>query len=143
VTALEQVLRESMRVAAPVPVFMRRVREGPVKVGSVTLDSGVRVIIGVFPLHHDAGHWPDPTAFRPDRWTPDVIAENPFGSAFLFPFGRGARSCQGEYFALFQLRSLLTALLGNPARSFELAAPEDFTFYFGCRMPQRIRGWVS
>jgi cytochrome P450 len=140
---LEQCLRESMRLSAPVPVFLRRVGDKPVRVGAVTLDPKVRVAIGVVPAHQDATHWPDPLAYRPARWTPEVVAQNPFGSDFFFPFGRGPRACHGAPVALFQLRSLLMALLGNPSRSFEFGAPQKLDAYFGSPMPMQMRGWVA
>ncbi len=136
---LEQWIRESMRVAPPVPVFMRRVSAAPVEVGRFTLDPGVRVIIGTAPLHRDASHWPDPLAFKPDRWTEATLAENPFGSGYLFPFGRGPRTCQGQDVALFQIRMVMLMLL---ERSVQCAPPTSHRFYFGCAMPQGVRGTI-
>lgn len=139
---LERCIRESFRVAPPVPVFMRRVREQAVTVGRVTLDPSVRVIVGTAPLHRDADHWREPLAYKPERWTDDVLAANPFGSDYLFPFGRGPRSCHGEAMALFQIRSVLSSLLTRKGSDVRCTPPTSNRFYFGCAMPQGVRGTI-
>lgn len=140
---LEQSLRETMRISPPVPAFMRRVKADSVQVGGVTLDRGVRVAIGVFPLHHDPQHWPKPGEFLPERWTPEVMAQNPYGSDYFFPFGRGERACHGGEMALFQLRVLTLALLGNPARTVQPEPAKAQTYYFGVRMPKGVDGQIA
>lgn len=137
---LERGLREIFRLTPPVAVFMRRVREEPIRVGRITLDPGVRVIIGIHPLHHDAERWSEPKAFRPSRFTDDTLAANPFGSDYLFPFGRGPRTCHGQEMALFQLRVMLLALFRDPRRHVQVLEPGGHRFYFGCAMPTKVHG---
>ncbi len=143
VDPLEPSIRETFRHSAPVPTFMRRVKENPVTVGQVTLDGGVRVMIGVYPLHRSAAHWSEPETYRPERWTRQLLQENPYGSDYLFQFGRGPRACLGSDVALFQIRSILTALLGDPARRVSIDPVKDYSFYFGCRMPTGLRGSIA
>lgn len=133
---LDRVIRESLRLFAPVPVFLRRVKAPRVEVGGLTLTEGVRVMIGIAPLQKDPLHWPDAESFKPERWTPEVIAENPYGSNYFFPFGRGPRSCSGGDMALLIIRSVLFAMLGAPEEPIRVSWPKDHRFYFGCMMPR-------
>jgi cytochrome P450 len=138
VPRLEQALREAMRLYPPVPAFMRRVKAERVEIGDVVVTKGVRLILGNFPLHRDPVHWPEPEAYRPDRWTPEVLAANPFGSDWFFPFGRGPRACGGQHLALFMLRALLLRLVGDPALDLRVSPPKKHEFYFGCMTPRGV-----
>jgi cytochrome P450 len=141
--ALEGVVRESLRLYAPAPVFMRMVKAEEARVGPLRLPKGVRVIIGILPLHRDADHWPCADEFIPSRWTAETRAQNPYGSAYFFPFGRGPRTCGGQEFALYLIRSVLFNLLSDPERTIEVGEPEGDRFYFGCMMPTRMRATMS
>ncbi|MCA9656981.1 MAG: cytochrome P450 [Myxococcales bacterium] len=140
---LEAALREALRLHPPVPVFMRSVRADAVKLGPYRVPAGVRLMIGSLPLHRDRERWQHADEFIPERWTPAVIAQNPYGSGHFFPFGRGPRTCAGEALALFVLRSALYHLLASPGPTIEVTAPTEHRFYFGCKMPRRVRATVA
>jgi cytochrome P450 len=57
-------------------------------------------------LHRDARAFPDPDAFRPERWETGAADE----TAYL-PFGGGARRCVGEPLAHLYFETLLPAIL--------------------------------
>ena len=51
------------------------------------------------PLHTRADVYPDPFAFRPERFL-----EKPAGTYTWIPFGGGVRRCLGATFALFEMK---------------------------------------
>ena len=91
---LERCIKESLRLYPPVPNFKRRVHTD-IELAGYRVPAGASVSLHVYALHRDARHWPEPLAFRPDRFAPDEIARrHPF--AFL-PFSAGPRNCIGKY----------------------------------------------
>lgn len=58
-----------------------------------------RVHVAIWAIHHDPKLWPDPSAFRPERFLdPEQVAARHPG-AFL-AFGLGPRNCVGECSAI-------------------------------------------
>ena len=70
----------------------------------------------------DARHFPDPTAFLPERW----LAREPHAPSATsarrvsMPFGAGPRVCPGRYLALTEMKMALAMLLS----SFDIVAVE-------------------
>ncbi len=90
------VLAESMRLYPPAYVIGRQaVEDYPVR--DYLIPAGSALLMSQFVMHRDPRFFSDPTAFDPDRWTPEREAERPKFS--YFPFGGGARVCIGESFA--------------------------------------------
>ena len=46
-------------------------------------------------------HFPDPLAFRPERWLDGLEQRLPRGT--YLPFGAGPRTCVGQHFAMLEL----------------------------------------
>ncbi len=136
---LEAAIRETLRLYAPAPVFMRTVKADAVEVGDLHLPRGVRVLVGILPLHRDPTVWREPEAFLPERWTPEVMARHSYGSDYFFPFGRGPRTCGGQDLALFTIRCVALAVLTSP-HVVRVTPPKHHRFYFGCMMPKGIEG---
>jgi cytochrome P450 family 135 len=59
-------------------------------------------------VHRDADAYPDPDAFRLERW----LGPGPSPAAF-WPFGGGARRCVGEALAREELRTVLPEILSG------------------------------
>jgi cytochrome P450 len=60
-----------------------------------------------YAVHRDPRWFPQPDAFRPERWA----VEDPGRPKFAyFPFGGGARVCIGERFAWMEGTLLLAAI---------------------------------
>jgi cytochrome P450 len=103
----EMVLSESIRLRPPAWAIGRRAMRD-VRIGGTDVPSGSIVVVSPWLLHHDPRWWPDPSAFRPERWTQAAKAERP-RSAYL-PFGGGPRVCVGEPFAWMEGTLLLSTI---------------------------------
>jgi cytochrome P450 len=95
----DAVLRESMRVRPPAHIFGREaVRD--TKLGPWDVPKGTTLLVSPWALHHDARFFPDPFAFRTERWLDGSTANLP-KNAYL-PFGGGPRICIGDHFAMME-----------------------------------------
>jgi cytochrome P450 len=103
----EAVLSEAIRLRPPAWAIGRRaVRDH--RAGDVTIRAGSIVVVSPWLLHHDSRWWPEPDAFRPERWLPGANAERP---RFAYvPFGAGPRMCIGEPFARMEGVLLLATI---------------------------------
>ena len=99
------VLAESMRVYPPAWTMGRRAVE-PHQIGGYEIEKDALVLTSQWVVHHDPRWWPDPLAFRPERWLPE--ARRP--KYAYFPFGGGSRLCIGESFAWTEAILLLAAI---------------------------------
>lgn len=72
----EQVISESMRLYPPVYAIARRASEDT-EIGGYRVPRGAEVIIWVYLTHRDPRFFPDPQAFRPERFTKEGLAELP------------------------------------------------------------------
>jgi cytochrome P450 len=108
VTRLEytrSVIAESMRIYPPAWTMGRRALE-PHQIGDYEIEKDALVLTSQWVVHHDPRWWPDPLAFRPERWRPEARRLR----FSYFPFGGGARLCIGESFAWTEAILLLAAI---------------------------------
>ncbi|XP_059623761.1 3-beta-hydroxylase-like [Cornus florida] len=95
---LKAVIRESMRLHAPVPFLMPREAIQDVNVMGYDIAAGTQVLINVWAIARDPLLWEDAEVFRPDRFLNTSIDYK--GKDFKFlPFGAGRRGCPGIHFA--------------------------------------------
>jgi cytochrome P450 family 135 len=101
---VDAVVKEVLRVR---PVLSATPRQAavPYTVGGWTVPAGVHVTPCIYLAHRRPELWPDPTAFRPERFLDG--APEPF--AWL-PFGGGTRRCAGAAFATMELTAVLGAV---------------------------------
>ncbi|KAF6820849.1 cytochrome P450 [Colletotrichum plurivorum] len=102
---LNAVVQESLRLAFGISQRLSRINEeGPVTYGSYVIPPGVPFSMTSYLQHRHAEIFPDPDAFRPERWlgSPKTAAGKPL-SRYLVPFGRGPRMCLGMNFAMAEL----------------------------------------
>ena len=103
---MDRVIKESMRVLAPVPILFLRVPASEMALGRFTLPKGANVVLSPYAMHHDPELYPEPRRFRPERW------EGLRPSAYEYmPFGAGPRVCIGAAFAQQALRLILPTIL--------------------------------
>ena len=94
--------------------MLRRLTE-PMEIGGRLLPAGVNLAPCIYLVHRRADVYPDPYAFRPERFL-----ERPAGTYTWIPFGGGVRRCLGASFALFEMRVVLRELV----RRLELRATD-------------------
>ena len=109
-----QVLQEAMRLFPPAPAISRFAKSA-VTLGGKSLSeeldvrAGARVHIPIYALHRNTRLWPNPNAFDPDRFAPE-LAKIYSRYAFM-PFGGGARICIGASFAMIEATAILATLV--------------------------------
>jgi cytochrome P450 len=139
----EAVLSESIRLRPPAWAIGRRAIAEH-RAGDVTIPAGAVVVVSPWLLHHDDRWWPEPDAFRLDRWTPEAKAERPRG-AYL-PFGAGPRVCIGEPFAWMEGVLVLATIARrwrlrlDPGTAVEMQAVVTLRPRSGIRMTPEPRG---
>lgn len=109
----EQILKESMRLYPPVYALGRRAHQDTC-IGEYEVKSGSEVVIWIYMTHRDPRWYPEPDAFRPERFAPE--AERALPKQAYAPFGAGARACIGKHFAMIEAKMILATL----ARRFRL-----------------------
>jgi hypothetical protein len=78
-----------------------------VTIGDWTYQPGASLLANTYLIHHDPEIYPDPHAFRPERFL-----DNTPGTYTWIPFGGGRRRCLGASFAMLEMKVVLKALLG-------------------------------
>jgi cytochrome P450 len=111
-------VHETLRRKPVLPNAAPRLVIEPVEVGGWSYEPGVCLIADAYLLHHDPDVYPDPYAFRPERF----LDEQP-GTYTWIPFGGGRRRCLGASFALLEMKIVLRAVLAQAG--LEPATPED------------------
>lgn len=102
---LERVIKESLRLLPPFPVI-HRVSDENNEVGEYTVPPLAEVAMSIYHTHRIAEIYPDPSAFKPDRW----LAMQP--SIFEFsPFSAGPRMCIGSSFGMQEVKVILALVL--------------------------------
>ena len=137
---LDRVMKESLRLCAPVP-SLPRVAVRDTELNGYRIPEGAFVAVSPYVNHHDSRVWPEPTRFDPDRFTEDRREDRHHRMAFE-PFGGGVHKCIGLHFAGMQVRAVFHELL----RSYRWSVPADYTWpldlaalpYVRDRLPVRL-----
>ncbi|MEY2546328.1 MAG: hypothetical protein QOG48_1445 [Verrucomicrobiota bacterium] len=103
----ERVVLETLRLYPPVWVFGREALHD-VELEGVTIETGEELVIVPWLLHRNPEFFPEPDAFKPERWENDLRSRLPRGS--YLPFSTGARSCLGEHFAMLETILVLASI---------------------------------
>jgi cytochrome P450 len=138
---MRAVVAESLRLRPVVPLAGRRLTE-ELSFGEWTLPVGTDVTPSIWLTHTRADLYPEPMAFRPERFLTD-----PPTTYGWIPFGGGIRRCLGAAFAEFEMRVVLETVLLNRELQAMGARPEriarrnvTFSPRTGTRVRSRVRG---
>ncbi|GAA2611964.1 cytochrome P450 [Streptomyces axinellae] len=133
------VLSEALRLYPPGYLISRTaVRDTAVHaegLGELPLRAGSMVMFSYYALQRDPKLFPEPAAFRPERWTggPVPPVAGPALRAYL-PFGLGPHGCPGESFAWTEMTLVLASLAARwelrPVREGPLCAVAAFSLGF-------------
>src|SRR4051794_34731826 len=110
---LEATVKEVLRIR-PVVLDVARVVAGPAQVAGFDIEPGTMVTPGITTVQRAGEVWPDPEAFRPERFRDGSPA--PYS---WIPFGGGVRRCVGAAFAQLEMKVVMRAVLERV----ELRAP--------------------
>jgi cytochrome P450 len=102
---LTATIQETLRLRPVISIVIRRLTE-PVEIGGYELPAGVSVTPSVYLVHRNPEIYPEPDAFRPERFL-----DNPPGTYTWIPFGGGVRRCLGASFAQFEMAVVLKELV--------------------------------
>jgi cytochrome P450 len=103
---LTATIQETLRRRPVLPNSAPRLVMEPIEVGGWNYPTGVCLVPNAYLVHHDADVYPDPYAFRPERFL-----DNPPGTYSWIPFGGGRRRCLGASFAMVEMRIVLRSVL--------------------------------
>ncbi len=104
---LDAFVKESLRARPIMPAAGARVVMRPFEIGGYAIPAGVILANAVYLLHQRADIYPEPTAFKPDRFLGKRVID-PYAWT---PFGGGMRRCLGMHFALFEMKTVLTTVM--------------------------------
>ena len=110
---VEATIHEGMRNRPVIPMVVRMVKR-PWRFGEYVVPARTPVAVSIVALHHREDVYPEPLAFRPERF----LDQKP-GTYTWMPFGGGIRRCLGASLAMAEQRVVLSAI----ARRTDLIAP--------------------
>ena len=101
-------IRETLRRRPVLVNAAPRKVMSPLDVGERTFEPGCYLVPNAYLVQHDPGIYPDPYAFRPERFL-----ETDPGTYTWIPFGGGRRRCVGASFAMLEMGIVLKTLLAK------------------------------
>jgi cytochrome P450 len=115
---VEATIIETMRSRPVIPIIGRRVTV-PWQLGDYAVEPGTAIAMSILLVHHREDVYPDPFAFRPERW----LGRKP-GTYDWIPFGGGIRRCLGAALAMAEQRVVLATMARRLDLEPDRPAPE-------------------
>ncbi len=128
---VEAVITEGMRCRPVIPIIGRRVQV-PWRLGAYGVEAGTPVSMSILLLHHRPDIYPDPFAFKPERWH-----DHKPGTYEWIPFGGGIRRCLGAALAMAEQRVVLEAMAERLDLEADRPEPEHATHRNVTMIPSR------
>ena len=100
------VLEEALRLYPPAYVVAREARRA-ITVGEARVAPGDVVLISIRAMQRRPDYWPDPEAFKPERFLAEGGSAPRSRRVGYLPFGAGPRVCIGNHFALAEAQLIL------------------------------------
>ncbi|EPS93813.1 hypothetical protein FOMPIDRAFT_1055630 [Fomitopsis schrenkii] len=129
---LDAVCRETLRLHAPVPHLLRKVREDivmplskPIRgldgtlISEIPVPEGTLILIGILASNRNPDLWgPDAEEWKPERWLnplPEAVKESHIPGVYshLMTFLGGGRACIGFKFSQLEMKVVLVILLAK------------------------------
>lgn len=104
---LDAVVKETLRVRPVIAGVGRVVREEPFELGGYLIPPGIEINPSIAAIHRRADRYPEPRAFRPERFLGDDAPD----TYTWLPFGGGTRRCLGASFATFEMGVVIARVL--------------------------------
>ncbi|XP_028777562.1 cytochrome P450 93A2-like [Neltuma alba] len=110
---VQAIVKESLRLHPPAPMFLRESTES-CNIAGYEIPANSRVVINIWALGRDPKYWDDPLEFKPERFMREdqksqmeVRGQN----YNILPFGSGRRACPGASLALNIFHATLAAMI--------------------------------
>jgi cytochrome P450 len=103
---LTATVQETLRRRPVLPNAAPRLVMKEIEVGGWRYPPGVCLVAHAYLIHHDPEIYPEPYAFRPERFLDTAP-----GTYTWIPFGGGRRRCLGASFATVEMKVVLRAVL--------------------------------
>lgn len=115
---LRACVKEGLRLGMANPTRLTRVVPpgADLTVDGISIPAGAVVGCAAYVLHHDPAVFPDPFAFRPERWINDERScglYRPNMEKSSIAFGAGLRACLGKNLAMQQLLETVAAVVDS------------------------------
>ncbi len=107
---LDAVVEETLRIRPVVP-WVGRQLGAPAELDGYELPVDTVVMPSIYLVHTRPDVYPDPRAFRPERFLDEGPGSRPDTYSWI-PFGGGTRRCLGASFAQLEMRVVLRTVLG-------------------------------
>lgn len=119
-TAVDLILKESLRMCPPVPA-QPRMAVKDTELDGFFIPEGTIVTIPQLANHRDLEIYSHPDMFDPERFGPERAEDKAHRMAWM-PFGGGVHKCIGLYFGQMEIKTILHHLL----RNYEWSVPADY-----------------
>ncbi|XP_049400411.1 desmethyl-deoxy-podophyllotoxin synthase-like isoform X2 [Solanum stenotomum] len=107
---LRLVIKETLRLHAPVPLLVPRVARQRCELGGYEIQANTRLMVNAWAICRDPKYWENAECFEPERHRNSTLDFK--GNNFEFiPFGAGRRACPGILFGISNLELPLAQLL--------------------------------
>ncbi|XP_004248583.1 desmethyl-deoxy-podophyllotoxin synthase isoform X2 [Solanum lycopersicum] len=107
---LKLVIKETLRLHAPVPLLVPRVARERCELGGYEIQANTRLMVNAWAICRDPKYWENAECFEPERHRNSTLDFK--GNNFEFiPFGAGRRACPGILFGISNLELPLAQLL--------------------------------
>ncbi|HET7735363.1 MAG TPA: cytochrome P450 [Nocardioidaceae bacterium] len=110
-TTLDLVIKETLRLVAPVPIVMRKTVED-VEIAGHYIPADTLVAVAPAVNHFDESCWTDPDTFDPARFS-ESRREDQLHRFGWIPFGGGVHKCIGLHFGTLEVKAILHQMLRN------------------------------
>jgi cytochrome P450 len=119
-TMLDSIMKESLRLNAPVPGLSREAIVDT-EIDGYFVPKGTRIAVMAVANHYNGALWTNPDRFDPGRFSPEraEVQSHPFA---WMPFGGGAHKCIGLNFAHIEIKLIMHNLL----LTHEWTVPDDY-----------------
>ncbi|EFH39348.1 CYP82G1 [Arabidopsis lyrata subsp. lyrata] len=107
---LQAIVKETHRLYPPAPLTGIREAREDCFVGGYRVEKGTRLLVNIWKLHRDPKIWPDPKAFKPERFMEEKSQCEKSDFEYI-PFSSGRRSCPGINLGLRVVHFVLARLL--------------------------------
>lgn len=108
-TLLDSIMKESLRLNAPVPGLSREAVVDT-EIDGYFVPKGTRVAVMAVANHYNENLWSNPDRFDPERFSPERAEDKSHSFAWM-PFGGGAHKCIGLNFAHIEIKLIMHNLL--------------------------------